>query len=197
MRGAKIGGRVFRTVKRPELRGVAVAAEDEVGASGSTIFTLAVLASSLNSWPLLGSMASWTWRASCNLSSEEARPPRAATSPTFTGSLSLDLARLLANFNILSQSHFTAPSSTEITALGYKTCSGGSQNEVPRCCLCAGRAGTGGSCVAQVFRVDHRPPPPPSHRARPPCRWLRRAPQSYLFVEKVAERWIRKVFLFF
>ena len=109
MRGAKIGGRVFRTVKRPELRGVAVAAEDEVGASGSTIFTLAVLASSLNSWPLLGSMASWTWRASCNLSSEEARPPRAATSPTFTGSLSLDLARLLANFNILSQSHFTAP----------------------------------------------------------------------------------------
>ena len=104
MRGAKIGGRVFRTVKRPELRGVAVAAEDEVGASGSTIFTLAVLASSLNSWPLLGSIASWTWRASCNLSSEEARPPRAATSPTFTGSLSLDLARLLANFNILSQS---------------------------------------------------------------------------------------------
>ena len=185
MRGAKIGGRVFRTVKRPELRGVAVAAEDEVGASGSTIFTLAVLASSLNSWPLLGSMASWTWRASCNLSSEEARPPRAATSPTFTGSLSLDLARLLANFNILSQSHFTAlSSSTKITALRYKTCSsaGTRKSQVLRCCLCAGRAGTGGSCVAQVCRVHHhhRPPPPPSHRAQPPYRWLKRAPQSYL-----------------
>ena len=105
MSGAKIGGRVFLTVKRPELRGVAEAVEE----SGSTIFTLAVLASSLFS--LLGSMASWTWRASCNLSSEDARPPLVATKPTFTGSLSLDLARLLANFNIFC--HFTALSTTD------------------------------------------------------------------------------------
>ena len=105
VRGAKIGGRVFLIVKRPELRGVALAAVDdgEEAASASTIFTLAVFASNRDSWLLLfGSIASWTWRASCSRSSEEARPPRTATSPTFTGSLSLDLARLRANFNILS-----------------------------------------------------------------------------------------------
>ena len=64
--GAKIGGRVFRIVKRPELRGVALAGMDDgEGASASTIFTLAVFASNLDSWLLLfGSIASWTWRAS-------------------------------------------------------------------------------------------------------------------------------------
>ena len=64
--GAKIGGRVFRIVKRPELRGVALAAMDDgEGASASTIFTRAVFASNLDSWLLLfGSIASWTWRAS-------------------------------------------------------------------------------------------------------------------------------------
>ena len=165
MSGAKIGGRVFRTVKRPELRGVAVAAEDEVGASGSTIFTLAVFASSLNSWPLLGSMASCTWRASCNLSSEEARPPRAATSPTFTGSLSLDLARLLANFNILSQRSHSSPPT--ITALHYKTCSDWTGNDILRCCLCAGGRGTGGC----VLPAGIQPPPDRRHRPHlcPPC----------------------------
>ena len=133
MSGAKIGGRVFLTVKRPELRGVAEAAEE----SGSTIFTLAVLASSLFS--LLGSMASWTWRASCNLSSEDARPPLVATKPTFTGSLSLDLARLLANFNIFC--HFTALSTTD-----HCTPRQNMKRAKTRCnssCLCAGRAGTG------------------------------------------------------
>ena len=66
VRGAKIGGRVFLIVKRPELRGVALAAkEDGDGVSASTIFTRAVFASNLDSWLLLfGSIASWTWRAS-------------------------------------------------------------------------------------------------------------------------------------
>ena len=65
--GAKIGGRVFLIVKRPELRGVALAAMDdgEGAGSASTIFTRAVFASNLDSWLLLfGSIASWTWRAS-------------------------------------------------------------------------------------------------------------------------------------
>ena len=66
VRGAKIGGRVFLIVKRPELRGVALAARDDgEAASASTIFTLAVFASNRDSWLLLfGSIASWTWRAS-------------------------------------------------------------------------------------------------------------------------------------
>ena len=64
--GAKIGGRVFLIVKRPELRGVALAAVDDgEGVSASTIFTRAVFASNRDSWLLLfGSIASWTWRAS-------------------------------------------------------------------------------------------------------------------------------------
>ena len=65
--GAKIGGRVFRIVKRPELRGVALAAVDDGEGAGpaSTIFTRAVFASNRDSWLLLfGSIASWTWRAS-------------------------------------------------------------------------------------------------------------------------------------
>merc|ERR1712004_344293 len=123
VRGAKIGGRVFLIVKRPELRGVALAAVDdgEGAGSASTIFTRAVFASNRDSCLLLfGSIASWTWRASCRRSSEEARPPRTATSPTFTGSLSLDLARLRANFNILS---IITSTSTPllITSLCYET----------------------------------------------------------------------------
>jgi len=61
--GAKIGGRVFLIVKRPELRGVALAGMDDdgEGVSASTIFTRAVFASNLDSWLLLfGSIASWT-----------------------------------------------------------------------------------------------------------------------------------------